>query len=52
MTQNRKLDEVKVREIRERRARGETLTALAKAYAVNVGTIWFCVRRHTWKWVI
>lgn len=39
----------KVLEIRARRARGESLRALARAYGVSKGTITFIVQRQTWK---
>lgn len=46
-----KLTEKKVREIRERKSRGETYPALAKCYGVGENAIYRIVKRHKWKHV-
>lgn len=45
------LTEADVREIRRRRAAGETLRSIARGFAVARGTITFIVRRKTWRHV-
>lgn len=46
------LTEEKVRQIRQRRERGETMSSLARAFGVAKGNIIFIVHRQTWKHVV
>jgi hypothetical protein len=46
-----KLDEVKVREIRERHAGGETYAELSRAFNIDPSVIRGVVRRESWKHV-
>lgn len=45
------LDEDRVRELRRRRARGETLAALAVAYGIGESQVSRIVRRQHWDWL-
>lgn len=44
-----KITEGDVREIRRRAEAGETLTAIAKDYPVNLQNVWHIVHRKSWK---
>jgi DNA invertase Pin-like site-specific DNA recombinase len=44
-----RLTEDGVREVRERRAKGETYQSIASAMGVSVGTIYNIVKRKTWS---
>lgn len=43
-----KLDDIKIRDIRERAAQGESHRSIAASYGVSSGTIGFITRRETW----
>lgn len=49
---NAKLNEDNVKEIRKRRANGETYTSLSKVFGISWGNIERCCKRITWKQVI
>jgi hypothetical protein len=44
-----KLNDMVVREIRERREAGETYPSLAREYGVSVWTVWQAATRRQWK---
>lgn len=50
-TPSGRLRESGVREIRERRAKGEKLQSIATAMGVSLGTVWNVVNGKTWAWL-
>ncbi len=44
-----RLTEEGVREVRARRAKGETYQSIANAMGVSVGTVYNIVKRKTWS---
>lgn len=46
-----KLTDAKVREIRARRAAGESLTSIAADYGVSFSNVSHIARRKTWSWL-